>query len=999
MDSSIIDISEALSLLGMTQQGTGLRWVKDRDNVDEPSEWLALEQAAIHGATGVYLRYFADGRPPKPQIYIFKSDQLHDSLSGADIQHQLWNAGAVPYAFIFTPSEILVYNCGKKPDYDPVSGDFKTKHSDTIRLLGETQNKLDEYAARQFDSGLFWDSEKGQQFHYEQSAYEQLLKQLKNAKQQVLTRNHGKHRELIKRLFVMLILIKYLEEREDESGNTALDTEDFYAGFSNVEPTLQGVLQNADRFCSLLDQLASPEHFNGQIFLISEQEKAQLKEIDLQPFQYFVEGYTDLYPSGYDIGQKVLWRLYSFNHLPIELISHIYEDFLADENGKKDEGVVYTPPYLVQFLVDQCMPLDKPKEQFKILDPACGSGIFLVGTFKRLIQWWRFRNGKKRPEKTDIPELQRLLSQSVFGCDIECEAVRLAYFSLSLALLDALSPKEIWKNVHFENLIGKNLFVNDYFSLSQSADFPKDFDLIIGNPPFKSKFTDAAKEVDMRLSLQRDIRPNVPDTQIALLFLEQSLSMLNSDGNVCLLMSSGPLLYNTKVHSYRRYLLEQHQFKYIFDFTPLRQKLFNTSGAKPPTIAVVASKERSEEEHLYHLIFRRTRASGEKIEFEIDHYDIQHTHYSEALNNPRIWQANFFGGGRLIPLIESIAGQRSLEEFIEEKVKSGQWIDGEGWQECPNSPPLRRIRALQSQRSLTELENEELKILKSKHSADWITGRSFVETSDFTEDGIKNIDFCTLDYFQWPRSKNKAVFKPPHVLIKESVTGKNIPVVFSDEYLTFKDSIFGIHAPSVDRSLLENLAKRLKSPINVSLIWLLSGKVITTREGVPLKADILSTPFPEGELEFNEIEEVLLEDVLEYAADFRKAGEKSQVLRTASKKDLVDFGKYYCRILNAVYSDFRPAQPIIGKEFICYPFILGQNPEMDIPNSIREVEEVLRSLIDHKVNHNLWIKRILRVFERNVIFLYKPNQKRYWLRSIAMRDADETIEELYKQGK
>ena len=92
-------------------------------------------------------------------------------------------------------------------------------------------------------------------------------------------------------------------------------------------------------------------------------------------------------------------------------------------------------------------------------------------------------------------------------------------------------------------------------------------------------------------------------------------------------------------------------------------------------------------------------------------------------------------------------------------------------------------------------------------------------------------------------------------------------------------------------------------------------------------------------------------------------------------------------------------KPIQGKEFIVYPFVLGHNPEIEIPDSIEGMESTLKKLIDHKIGYNLWVKRIIKFYQKNVIFLYKPNQKRYWLRSIAIRDADETFMDLFNQGK
>ncbi|CAN5386218.1 hypothetical protein BH23BAC1_BH23BAC1_05630 [soil metagenome] len=180
-------------------------------------------------------------------------------------------------------------------------------------------------------------------------------------------------------------------------------------------------------------------------------------------------------------------------------------------------------------------------------------------------------------------------------------------------------------------------------------------------------------------------------------------------------------------------------------------------------------------------------------------------------------------------------------------------------------------------------------------------------------------------------------------------------------------------------------------------MWLLSGQVLTSREGVPLKGDILNLPYPK--VEFNNIEKILLKDISYYYTDFRNQGEKSKILDISTDKDLKDYGATYCSILNSIYEDFKPHSPIVGDEFIAYPFILGDKPEIEIPNNISGIEDKLKSLIDHKASYNLWVKRIIKVYHKNVIILYKPNQKRYWLRSIAVRDADETFNDLFKQGK
>lgn len=997
-----IELKEALAKLRMDDAySSGLRWVSEKEDQKDPYIYLVLEQAFLFGATAVYFRIFDDDRPPRPQIFIYTFSDLNIAESKApDIHHHLWNAGLVPYCFIFTSSKILVYNCGRKPEIDISADNFITSPHDIINLLSEVQDKLLSYSAHQFDSGLFWDSDEGKDFKYDQSAYEQLLTQLKNVKNNIISRIGQEHSKLVKRVLMMLILIKYLEERKDEQGQCALNPKEFYNEFNERDPSLAGVLCNSKTFVAVLSKLSGKEHFNGQIFSLSEEDLSNLGGIDLKYFQQFVRGNTAFFSSSTDaIGQMTLWRLYQFNYLPIELISHIYEDFLADENGKKKRGVVYTPPYLVQFLIDKSMPLDHPKKEFKVLDPACGSGIFLVGAFKRMIQWWRVKNNWKKPHKENIEELKNILLSNIFGCDLEEEAIILTYFSLSLALLDALSPKEIWNNVHFDNLIGQNLFPNDFFKTVQQRELVNDFDLVIGNPPFESSFTEWAKIADSSERNERPDRPEVPDNQIALLFLEQSFKLLRQGGNSCLISPSGPLLYNSKTHDFKKYLFETYYFKEIFDFTPLRTKLFtgSSSKAKPAVIAVFAEKNAPVGKPVYHLIFRRTRASGEKIIFELDYYDIHQVTYKTALNVSKVWQTNFMGGGRLHRLVEKITSRSTLQEYLSEKIKNHGWKVGEGWIESPECEPLKKIKFLSQKINPSEEEKKELFGLKLKHKAEWITGFPFLETKDFTESGIKQTNPCEIEYFYRSSKKNKDIFKPPHLIIHESVKDGKIPVFFRKDYLTFKDSFFGIHVPVQDENELKYIKEYLNNKHNVALLWLNSGKIITMREGVPLMNDILSLPFPA--IEFNEIENVLLDDISNHYSEFRIEGEKSDILQKVSENNLDAFGELYCRILNSVYKNFRPLSPIIGTEFIGYPFILGNKPEIEIPDSIEKIEDKLRNLIDNKVSYNLWIKRIVKVFHKNVIFLYKPNQKRYWLKSIAIHDADETFMDLYNQGK
>ena len=93
----------------------------------------------------------------------------------------------------------------------------------------------------------------------------------------------------------------------------------------------------------------------------------------------------------------------------------------------------------------------------------------------------------------------------------------------------------------------------------------------------------------------------------------------------------------------------------------------------------------------------------------------------------------------------------------------------------------------------------------------------------------------------------------------------------------------------------------------------------------------------------------------------------------------------------------QPYEPIVLSGLICYPFYFGSRPEIDLGNPDK-FEDSLNTLILRQHHKTLQVSRIVRLYENNVIYLVKPNLLRYWIRSIAIRDADETFVELREQG-
>lgn len=713
MDSSLTqEFESGLEQLDMlppdSAETSGLVFLKD---FPPPNiyERIALEKAQKYEADAVYFRRFDNGRTPVPQVYIYDfTTSQKDSDEVAELHRLLWNSGQVPLFFIFTKTEVKIFNCLKKPEPDPETEKLITSPMETINLAAGVERDLDklkEFSARKFDNGSFWESSTHKEdFKLNDGSYETLLKYLKEIRKSIIKKNILE-RNITDKLLMMSILVKYLEERKDGDGKTVFP-KGFFNGFSKGAKNFTDVLKQKGACLELFDFLS--RHFNGEIFKWKDNgERETLSHTDLSSFAKFLEAKTDI------TGQGAFWPLYSFNDLPIELISNIYEEFLEDRTG-----VVYTPPYLVHFLIDESMPLTEPKTGFKVLDPACGSGVFLVAAYQRIIERWRVQNDWEKP---DLDTLKKLLRDNIYGVDIDPKAVQLSIFSLSLALLDELSPKEIWENLKFDDLKGSgNLYENDFFELIHQQKLGEKFDLVIGNPPFIAGLTTSfATEIE---NGQSEKRVKLPDNQLALLFLEQAMTVCKEEGLLCLILPSGPFLYNENSLEFRKHFFQNYNVKQVLDFTPLSSVLFGSSNVA--TLALFAKKEEPGKTDILHVTVGRTKPSKEKIYFELDHYDFHHVPYKLALNDKLIWKSNLLGGGRLHYFVSRLSELRTLGDYLKEKEEKKGWVAAEGFI-VGNRNEIARLKEFEDgENELTKSEGVEFERLKRKYKkADYLTGK------------------------------------------------------------------------------------------------------------------------------------------------------------------------------------------------------------------------------------------------------------------------------------
>lgn len=912
-----------------------------------PEQVVVMERAAKYGASAVFFEAARQGRAPTPQALIFIADGPADDPGFADLHQRLWSWGGVPLVYRKTPGLVQLFRCAHKSDFLTANGEVVCRPIRTLSTLGTISSDpwWDESSLR---NGTLWDDQAVCKLllRADKAAHKSLIDAISRLNA-ALDSEGILRRHLRRKLLILSLLIAYLEEREAFPPN-------YFGQFLKGATRFFQVLANGPALVDLLDALE--QRFNGHVFILSDADSEALRNsTQLTKFARLVEARQQAN------GQLTLWQLYSFKDLPIELISHIYQMFVEDSDSS-----VYTPPFLVRLMLDEALSWERIDRLHKsnevILDPSCGSGVFLVEAYKRLVLHWRRSNNWKRPGVTVLKSLLR----KVHGIDLDAGAVELTAFSLCLALCDSLEPETIRSTVKlFPELAGRTLHHACFFDAKDDSLLKESVGVIVGNPPFKS----ALATPGAQRSYDRYVKNigALPDKQVAYLFLYESADLLTEGGVLCMLQQYN-FLYNQQSLDFRRRFIEKWDVREIFDFISVRG-LFQKGDADTKVIVVAAeAKKPPKDRSILHATFRRSGRVDAEQGFDIDYYDLHWIPRHLAISNDRVWRSNLLGGGRTLALINRLKECRTLSQYAEAQ----NWDYGEGF-----------------------IEAKKGKRVEAPH----ITGRACLPSSALTEHGVDEDQISTVDATHFKSAYTARRFSPPMLLIREHM---DIPhALWTKSYLTYTQQIVGYCAPQSDMEKLRRLASWLaNSEKSLKAYLALTSPRLFIQKATAVQADdVFSLPFPEGDtFDLSSNESILVDDIVTYYRDYIRLGESSEVMQQHPLSELADFNAVFIDQINAIYKSrpLRPLEPQSWPGVICQPFVFGKGG-VDW-NGADSLKDKLDGLLHDQQNSSLRVTRIARVYDGNFIFLLKPDRTRFWLRSIALRDADDTLADLRAQG-
>jgi hypothetical protein len=926
-----------------------------------------------------------------------------------------WNHGLARMLWVTTPTHIRIFNA-----YSPPREHGATAHDPDVELFAEVAHDLEKLQTQlltreAITSGAFWEGPIGRRIDRATRIDEQLVHDLTLAASQLAGR--GMDALTAHRLLLRTIFIAYLEAK------TILPALLFDGlGAGRFEDVLEDVEATRTFFTRMR------EVFNGDLFPPPPQEEGLLDvEVTLTEEQLAIPrcilARTDLTSFQQSLN---FWR-YDFDVIPIELISSIYEQFIhaADPVKAHGAGTHYTPVNLVDLVLSQVFDdaLFEGKElpeHAKILDLSCGSGVFLVECFRRLVAR-RIARGEAHTREL----IRQTLYDQIFGVDVEATAVEIAAFSLCLTAFELDPEPNATDELKFkQQLKGRNLFVADAFDPEASfAHLPPfedgQFSIVVGNPPWtRQKGARAGRPTGTpshvtycKQRVPEAILPyrNPPDQ--AFVWRGSDFSRPNARFGFIL---EGKRFFSQEDQSIaaKRGLLTSFTPRVVVNLSALhREKLF--PSAEQPAVAVVLENlpAAADDSFLYVTVERDLNYREHGL-LRVGPENIHRISVGVVSSNEHALKIASWGNARDMALVERLRG-----EFLnlEELLAGVQLKMFQGYIRGDRSRP----------------------VSKELHGLPCLTGG-----------GLQPFSLETLglppfeeEYLQWPR--DPAIYRGPVLIAGSGLRGNRLVASICLNDVVYSRSFYGIPQGQTDPTVARYLSGIINSSMATYFVFLTA-----TNWGIEkyelLPNDYLRIPIPdvaksdqhivkrllaaeerlrlgkggreahEGISELDEAvfelygleswERVLVEDMLNLTIDYQRMHGKSTAVKAPLSSECLEYADSVIGVIQPFLAASRrrslsaEVYEVDGPlRVVKFQFKPGDSADSTLKVvSRKDLSSLLQSIaanLDNELSAQLYTRRHLRLYSGDTFFVVKPAQRRFWSRSAGLVDADSVLKD------
>jgi len=897
-------------------------------------------------------------------IYFSEVDPQSDDFF--KIYNNIWCENKSEIFLLLDQDKIYLCDSKTKPTKHNLLNQIKIKSFVYAKNSPESLEIVDMFHKNNIDSGVLWEEiyyflQKRIREKKRKTIDEDLLDNLIKTKENIMNLLGNKSRSYIhaQKLIDRCLFIRFIEDKIDSD-------------------KLKDILDKKDEK-KLIDLFKFyNDSLNGDLFKEDYSSLKFSKNILNELNKIFGNIYA------YKSGQQTLFP-YEFSRIPISLISQMYEKLLRPEDRTKT-GAVYTPENVAEYIVTNLLKNPKIKRKvmnrdIRILDPSCGSGIFLVKFLEKSVELLE----SKKQRKLSVKEITKFIQDSIYGIDINDNALRVAAFSMYLKIFDNLTPKQIIntlnkkinKDFMFPGLKNKNLMNQN--TLFNDVSFKQKFDLVIGNPPWGFKFECSEKKIiDQKWNA-------VSKHQSSQCFIFKCEDFIKIDGLICLIVNKSNFENQLAVNFRNEFV----KIFSILEFTSLQnvKEIAFGKNSEPSVIILYSKKQKNTK-----IIFNELELSNfslltKKLLIK-NKYVLAENTILKDLNWKPFMDFNF----NYLDTLEYISSHEKTLENFSSKYKVGvrkysapkhgnkylfykkyfSSISKKGWFPIVDSITL--VKNHQRNKPIKYVDYDNANLHRPR-TFDLFQGKKLIISRlwplrCFQEDN-------TIIY-----DDNFIIFKPK----KEYETYLD----FFEYLLTSKLAYFYFTINYLQRNS-GNFSKVNKDHISSLPIPNITKSVITKFNSYKTKLDVDKFIYNLYGLDYFHIQKIedfyeihtrkytyiSKEDILNYVDELRKG-----YLPYIDDKKSLNFkffvSKFLGAILNVSISDSK------------------ENFQFSVNNQNVKINLIHKNQIK---NHNYLSERKQKIYDNSDFFIYKGNNFTDWTRSEAIRDLREELNLIYSNLK